>query len=85
MAREDHRDDSGNFSTALAGLFAQPAQNTLIALVLLQEFAIQTVCAFTKVRGPKCESSRPYPLFLTPPTGTRRSDDVTPLMKTPPV
>ena len=27
--------------------------------------------AFTKACGPKCESSRPYPLFLTLPTGTR--------------
>jgi hypothetical protein len=50
-----------------------------------QEFSIRTVWAFTKACGPKCESSRPYPLFLTPPTGTRGSDAVTPLMKTPPV
>src|SRR5262245_54462074 len=50
-----------------------------------QAFSIQTVCAFTKACAPKCESSRPYPLFLTPPTGTRGSDAVTPLMNTPPV
>ena|SRR5271166_2085485 len=47
--------------------------------------SIQTVWAFTKACAPKCESSRPYPMFLTPPTGTRGSDAVTPLMNTPPV
>ena len=50
-----------------------------------QEFSIRTVWAFTKACGPKCESSRRYPLFLTPPIGTRGSDAVTQLMKTPPV
>src|ERR1700730_7937024 len=45
---------------------------------------IQTVWTLTNSWIPKEESSRPYPLLLTPPKGRRGSDAVIPLMKTPP-
>jgi ribosomal protein L34E len=45
-----------------------------------RRYAIQTVCALTNSCIPKCESSRPYPLRLTPPNGRRGSDTVIALM-----
>ena len=45
---------------------------------------IQIVWMLTNSRMPKTESSRPKPLDLTPPKGSRGSEAVMPLMKTAP-